>query len=108
MSGEEQFIFDSYQVGRNLEFVTFKVPVGTRGAERNEFILWPTGIQTWPKGFERLDFLTVHLFQVGLEAERQGVFERIKAAHKGSGGGSGEGHMTLLDPVEHAEQFEEE
>lgn len=108
MNSDERYIFDSYCLARNLELSCIRVPVGDKGAEKNEFILWPSGILTWPSEgpLSAMDHYMTHLFHVALEAERQGVFERIMSAHKRSGNG-GE-RLTLLDPVEHAAQFDAE
>ena len=93
-------------LSRNLALTIFRIPVGDKGAERNEFVLWPSGILTWPhgNGLDFTDHIVVHLFHVALEAERQGVFERIRNSGKGGTGGE---KMVLLDPIEHAAQFEE-
>lgn len=106
MDIEEKYIFDSYMLARNLQLEVFRLPVGTKGAERNEFVLWPSGILVWPhgSGLDYMDHYVVHLFHVALEAERSGVFERIKKSGKDGSGGE---KMVLLDPIEHAAQYEE-
>lgn len=108
MNSEERLVFDNYQAGRSLQIMCIRVPVGDKGAERNEIILWPEAIMTWPehRGLDYMNHAYVRLFMVALESERSGVFERIRTAHtRSSSSGSGVS-MSLLDPVEYAEMFE--
>lgn len=109
MDSEEAYIFDSYMLARSLQLVVFRMPVGDKGAERNEFVLWPSFISVWPhgSGLDYMDHFVVHLFHIALEAERQGVFERLQKSGKGGGNTNQSERMVLLDPVEHAAQFEE-
>lgn len=116
MSPEERYWLDTYQMARCLTIHSLRVPVGTKGAEKNELVFWPSHIATWPnnRGLDALDYAAGRILYTALEAEREGALTKLFNAGKQSGysgGSSGDSdeaaHMTFLDPVQYADVYAE-
>lgn len=110
MSPEERYWLDTYQMARCLTIHSLRVPVGDKGAEKNELVFWPSHIATWTtnKGLDSLDYAAGRILYTALEAERQGVLQKLYNAGKNSGGGGSDSSRTqFLDPVQYADVYKE-